>query len=210
MPRRTVSAAFVVSAASPRDFPTDGLPEIAFVGRSNVGKSTLINALVRQDIARTSATPGKTRLINVYRVVPAAATPFYLMDLPGYGHAGGGEEARREFAALTALYFGLGGRAAGRAPREALAGAVLAIDARHPGVPSDVDAMAWLSAHGVPALLVATKADKLSQSARATLGPACERAFGQQPLAVSALSGDGLDALWHRLMVPLKEVGSTW
>ena len=106
MPRKITSAEFVISAVLPRDFPTDGRPEIALVGRSNVGKSSLINALVRRAIARTSASPGKTRQVNVYRITPAAGSPFHLMDLPGYGHAGGGEKAQREFAALTALYFG--------------------------------------------------------------------------------------------------------
>ena len=101
-----VAAEFVISAVLPRDFPADGRPEVALVGRSNVGKSSLINALVRSAVARTSASPGKTRQVNVYRITPAGGSPFYLMDLPGYGHAGGGEKAQREFAALTALYFG--------------------------------------------------------------------------------------------------------
>ncbi len=106
MSRRITSAEFVISAVAPRDFPSDARPEVALVGRSNVGKSSMINALLRKDIARTSASPGKTRQVNVYRVTPAGGSPFYLMDLPGYGHAGGGPKAQQEFAALTALYFG--------------------------------------------------------------------------------------------------------
>jgi len=82
-----IAAEFIVSAAGSRDFPGDGLPEIAMVGRSNVGKSSLINALTRQRLARTSAEPGKTRLANIYRVARGAAAPFYLVDLPGYGYA---------------------------------------------------------------------------------------------------------------------------
>src|SRR5207302_7322894 len=99
-------ASFVRSAASVDDLPRDAAAEIALVGRSNVGKSSLINALVRQRLARTSAAPGKTRLANIYRVARGAARPFYLVDLPGYGYARGGRESAREFETLTAAYFG--------------------------------------------------------------------------------------------------------
>jgi GTP-binding protein len=203
---RNTAAEFVISAVLPRDFPADGRPEVALVGRSNVGKSTLINALVRKAVARTSATPGKTRQVNVYRVTPAGNLPFYLMDLPGYGHTGGGERARQEFQALTTLYFGSrtagasdrGPGAATRQPR-ALCAIVLAIDGRHPGMASDVDACRWLHTLGFPFLLVATKVDKLSQSEKATLARTCLLAFGEPPLAVSALKGDGLEELWRQL-----------
>src|SRR5947199_9609214 len=83
-------ASFVRSAASVDDLPRDGAAEIALVGRSNVGKSTLINALVRTRVARTSAAPGKTRLANIYRVVRGGGPPLYLVDLPGYGFSRGG------------------------------------------------------------------------------------------------------------------------
>jgi GTP-binding protein EngB required for normal cell division len=89
-----IEATFVVSAASATDLPRDGLAEIAMVGRSNVGKSSLINALVRQRVARTSAAPGKTRLANVYRVRRGSIAPFYLLDLPGYGYARAPRQAR--------------------------------------------------------------------------------------------------------------------
>lgn len=197
MSRRTMSAEFVTSAVAARDFPADGRPEIALVGRSNVGKSSLINALVRGDVARTSSTPGKTRQVNVYRVSPAGGLPFYLMDLPGYGHTGGGEKAQHEFGGLTALYFD---SRTGKTQRgSALCGVVLAIDARHAGMASDVEACRWLDSLSVPFLLVATKVDKLSQSERAKLPGRCLERFGQAPLAVSALKGDGLAELWQRL-----------
>lgn len=203
MPRRITTASFVISAVKPADFPNDGRPEVALVGRSNVGKSSLINALVRQDIARTSSTPGKTRQVNVYRISPGGGLPFYLMDLPGYGHAGGGEKAREEFSGMTALYFGSRVGSRGRAPAErshsALRGVVLAIDARHPGMSSDIDAWHWLASLGVPYLLVAMKVDKLSQAEKSGLAKACLGSFGHAPLAVSALKGVGLDELWQQL-----------
>jgi GTP-binding protein len=206
MLRHAPTAQFVTSAVYPRDFPTDGRPEIALVGRSNVGKSSLINALVKQDVARTSSTPGKTRQVNVYRVSPAGGLPFYLMDMPGYGHTGGGQEAREEFDSLTSLYFeirtaepGRGHVLAAPAFSAALRGVVLAIDARHPGMASDVDACRWLLSMGVPFMLVATKIDKLSQAERSRLSKTCRQVFGYEPLAVSALKGDGLAELWHQL-----------
>jgi GTP-binding protein len=183
------------------------------VGRSNVGKSSLINAVVRSAVARTSASPGKTRQVNVYRVTPAGNPPFYLMDLPGYGHTGGGEKAQREFAALTALYFGAritpgvtsGPARVGNHSRSdfgvasPLCAVVLAVDARHPGLAGDIEACRWLHALGVPFLLAATKADKLSQSEKAKLTRACLEAFGEEPLPVSAITGAGLDEFWQRL-----------
>src|SRR5260221_6168874 len=112
-------ASFVRSAASVDDLPRDGAAEIALVGRSNVGKSSLISALVRQRLARTSAAPGKTRLANIYRVRRGGGPPIYLVDLPGYGYARGGRDAAVEFEALTAGFFGSASRAsqAGRAGR---------------------------------------------------------------------------------------------
>jgi GTP-binding protein len=204
MPRKIAFAEFVTSAVTTRDFPIDGRPEVALVGRSNVGKSSLINSLVRQDVARTSAAPGKTRQVNVYRVTPSGASPIYLMDLPGYGHTAGGDKAKQEFSALTATYFAsrTGARTNERpaVPMvSSLCAVVLAIDARHPGMASDVEAMRWLHGLGVPYLLVATKVDKLSQSEKAKLKRACLEAFGAEPLAVSAVTGDGLDELWRRL-----------
>jgi GTP-binding protein len=112
-----IEAAFVTSAAGASDFPDAGLPEIALVGRSNVGKSSLINALVRQRLARTSAAPGKTRLANIYRVARGGSPPLYLVDLPGYGYARGGRPAAEAFEVLTRGYFARGRAASGDAER---------------------------------------------------------------------------------------------
>ena len=200
MPRRVISAEFVISGVGPRDFPVDGRPEIALIGRSNVGKSSLINAMLRKPIARTSASPGKTRQANVYRVAAAAGSTFYLVDLPGYGHTSGKEKAREEFAAITGSYFATRADPGGGPPSGVLAGIVLAVDARHPGMASDVEAVRWASTLGVPFLVVATKVDKLKQSEKARLKRECEAAFGMSPLAVSSVNGEGLDELWRLMM----------
>ena len=107
-----IEAEFVKSAAAASDLPREGVPEVAMVGRSNVGKSSLINALVRQKVARTSAAPGKTRLANIYRVARGSSRPFYLVDLPGYGYARGGASSAREFEELARAFFGQRVRAA--------------------------------------------------------------------------------------------------
>ena len=145
-----VVSEFVTSAAGAEGLPKDGLPELAMVGRSNVGKSSLINALVRKKLARTSAAPGKTRLANFYRVVVEPRPPFYLVDLPGFGYARGGDQARDEFDALAADYFG----ARVRDPQ--FRGVFVLVDGRHPGLDSDRSAWNWLGRLGVEKYAVAT------------------------------------------------------
>src|SRR4051812_10939146 len=100
-----IEASFVTSASGADDFPRERLPELAVVGRSNVGKSSLINALLRRPLARTSASPGKTRLANFFRVQRGVARAFHLVDLPGYGYARGGGPSAREFQKLADAYF---------------------------------------------------------------------------------------------------------
>jgi len=184
----------VLSAARVADFPRDGLAEIALVGRSNVGKSSLINALARRKIARTSAAPGKTRLANIYRVVRGARAPFYLVDLPGYGYARGGEGSAREFAELTHAFFRRINRRDG--PRGQAIAALLLVDARHPGLQKDVEAWRWLRESAARCAVTATKIDKLSRAERLRALKVNEAALEHPVLPVSAQTGEGLDELW--------------
>jgi GTP-binding protein len=192
-----VAAEFVTSAAGADDFPRDRLAEVALVGRSNVGKSSLLNALVGQRVARTSAAPGKTRLANFYRVRRGAARAFYLVDLPGFGYAraprsgsgqGGRDAATREFNRLTEAYFARGSVIP--------IGVLLLADARHPGLESDLDAWAWLATQPCARAVVGTKADTLTRAERARRTRELELVFAGPVPLVSARTGEGLDELW--------------
>jgi GTP-binding protein len=184
-----VRTEFVTSAAGAAGFPQERLPELAVAGRSNVGKSSLINALVRQKVARTSAAPGKTRLANFFRVVRDGAPPFHLVDLPGYGYARGGDAAAREFEVLTSAYF------SARRP----AAVLLLVDSRHPGLDSDGLASAWLRTLDTARIIVATKVDKLTRAERTRHLTALERLHQAPVLGVSAHTGEGLKELWKEI-----------
>ena len=200
-PKPAVSAEFVTSAAGAGDFPRDGLAEVALVGRSNVGKSSLINALVRKPVARTSAAPGKTRLANVYRVQSARGPAFYLVDLPGYGYARGGDASAREFRQLAEAYFARGMGTQRAVPRKELA-AVLLVDARHPGLEADLAAWEWLQAQPIPIAVAATKVDKLTRAERVRHSRELDSLFAGPVPLVSSHAGEGLEELW-KLIVTL-------
>jgi len=190
----TSTATFVTSAADASGFPKDSLPELAMVGRSNVGKSSLINALVRHALARTSAAPGKTRLANFYRVQGSGRPPFFLVDLPGYGYARGGDAARATFDQLAAEYFSAGRGAT-----------LLLVDSRHPELEPDRRAFTWLIDHGVTCHVVATKVDKLTQAERRRHLAELERRYSGPVTAVSAHTGEGLEALWTQIARLLRQ-----
>ena len=191
-----VSAEFVTSAADAGGFPRERLPELAIVGRSNVGKSSLINALLRRQLARTSATPGKTRLANFFRVQRGTAPAFHLVDLPGYGYARGGGASAREFQKLTDVYF--------ERARDVAIGVLLLVDSRHPGLESDLEAWQWLNSSPVTAgvagtSVVGTKVDKLTRAERTRHSREFESLFQTPVLLVSVQTGEGLDELWKMI-----------
>ena len=173
---------FVGSFPDPLQPLTPPLPEIAFVGRSNVGKSSLLNALVgRKQLARVSATPGKTQLMNVFRLPPC-----YFLDLPGYGFAKSSKSARAGFRALLLAVVG---------KRTTLSGVVWLLDARHPPSGDDAEIKALLAETGRPVLAVLTKADKLTRNGQAAAlkERASELAMAPDELLLtSATTGGGM------------------
>ena len=183
-----IEASFLRSAASASDLPRDGLAGIALVGRSNVGKSSLINALVRRTVARTSGEPGKTRLANIYRVARGSAAAIYVIDLPGFGFA------RRTKAAKAGAEPAFDTIA--RAVFAQEPAALLLVDARHPGLENDRAAWAWLREATGRTAVVATKIDKLARGERIRVMGQLESVFEDSVLPVSAATGEGLDELW--------------
>jgi GTP-binding protein len=187
---RIDTAEFLLSVGRADQFPRGGRPEVAFAGRSNVGKSSLINQLLgRRALARTSSTPGRTRTINFYAVNDA----FLFVDLPGYGYAKVSRTVQEEWWAVVEAYL---------ADRVPLRGVVHLTDARHPPTEQDRELQEFLAAVRVPCVHVLTKGDKVPRgqraaalrAARETLGPVAPEA-----IVFSAETGEGVADLWRAI-----------
>ncbi|MFC4767529.1 ribosome biogenesis GTP-binding protein YihA/YsxC [Effusibacillus consociatus] len=145
------SSEFIISAVGPKQYPEGNQPEIALAGRSNVGKSSLINRLInRKNLARTSAKPGKTQTLNFYHINQA----FYFVDLPGYGFARVPKSIKDQWAKFIEQYL---------SKRDQLKVVIQLVDLRHPPSNEDIHMFEWLGHFGIPRIVVTTKADKISR-----------------------------------------------
>ncbi len=179
---KITSAEFVKSVVKVEDLPADNFPEVAFVGRSNVGKSSLLNALMKKKLAYTSATPGKTREINYFRI----NQKFYFVDLPGYGYAKVSKAEQDRWKVLLEAYL---------QNRPQLKLCLLLIDARHPDLENDKQMAEFLYFYGRRFAIVRTKVDKLKKkSERETLRQISASFFSNYEFMtdVSAHSGEGI------------------
>lgn len=190
-----VKAEFVISVARMDQLPDERLPEIALAGRSNVGKSSLINTLVgKTNLARTSNTPGRTQTLNYYRITPEGKAPFFLVDMPGYGYAAINKGTRADWDNLIGNY---------ARTRETLRGIIQLIDLRHPPQPLDHEMCQWLQSHDHNFLVVGTKADKIAKTkvAEAMLKVAEKLNIdSRDTLAFSAETGLNKEQLWRWVM----------
>ena len=184
-----MDAEFVISAARPDQFPAETLPEIAFLGRSNVGKSSLLNCLTGQKgLAFTSARPGRTQLINFYRV----GGEFYFVDLPGYGYARVPKEITSQWKELIEEYL---------LQRTSLQLCFMILDARRGWMDKDLELKQWLELHNRRYLVIATKTDKLKTQSEQRQGITAIRSqsLETEPLLFSALSCRGAREIWQAI-----------
>ena len=184
------STEFVKSATRPAHYPEGELPEIAFAGRSNVGKSSLVNVLVnRKNLVRTSSTPGRTQLINFFKV----NEDFMLVDLPGYGYAKVPLALKKQWRPMMETYL---------SRRRNLRGVVLILDVRRTPVEEDLQMLAWLRTYSIPPIVVITKCDKVSKNERARQTAVIVKTLGlvkEELNFFSALSREGKDGIWARI-----------
>jgi GTP-binding protein len=185
---KIISAEFVKSAFEESQWPRDALPEVAFLGRSNVGKSSLINSLLSvRGLARTSSTPGRTQALNFFLI----NNRFRFVDLPGYGYARAPKSVREGWGEMATDYL---------AKRASLVLSIQIVDARHDPSKLDLQLDEWLTAHAKPRVVVATKSDKLSQNElRKNLKQAGRALSAERIIPYSASSGLGREALWRTI-----------
>ena len=188
---KVVTAEFLISAVSPAQYPRQPLPELAFAGRSNVGKSSLINTLVhRKKLVKTSNTPGKTQAINFFLINQR----FLLVDLPGYGYAKVPRKIRASWQPMVETYL---------QQRHTLQAVVHIVDLRHPPTEQDRQLHDWLQLQSIATVTVATKADKVKSSQRQAHLAAIRRSLDisrEEPLLLfSAHNREGRFQLWQRL-----------
>lgn len=183
---------FLLSALAAAQFPAPSVPEIAFLGRSNVGKSSLLNALVGEKAARVSQTPGRTRAINFFSMLDDKQRPrLVFADLPGYGYAKISKSISAEWPKFIEPYL---------QERETLALCVCLVDSNVPPQPSDAQLQEWLRAAGRAYVVVATKVDRLSGNQRTRNLAALKKGLDvEEILPVSAKTGQGAKELWARI-----------
>jgi GTP-binding protein len=183
---------FLLSAMSAEQFPVPGVPEIAFLGRSNVGKSSLLNALVGEKAAKVSQTPGRTRAINFFALLGKNQRPALVFaDLPGYGYAKISKSISAEWPKFIEPYL---------ADRETLRLCVCLVDSNVPPQPRDIQLIDWLRAAGRPFVLVATKIDRLSGNERTRNLSALKKGLQlDEVLPVSSKTGAGIKDLWAKI-----------
>lgn len=184
------SATFVCSAVTTEQYPPDDLPEVAFAGRSNVGKSSLINKILnRKKLVRTSKTPGRTQLLNFFEINEL----WRFVDLPGYGYAKVPVEVQKRWRPMVESYL---------TTRVNLRGMVWLLDIRREVSKEDLQLWDWLQAKQVEVIIVVTKADKLSKNKRNKQAASIARSLGreaQELIQFSATSGEGKDEVWQAL-----------
>lgn len=190
---RVTSTEFLKSAFAEADWPRDPLPEIAFLGRSNVGKSSLINSLLGvRGLARTSSTPGRTQSLNFF----AINNNFRFVDLPGYGYARVPLTIKSTWGEMATGYL---------ANRASLVLSIHIVDSRHEPTKLDLQLHQWLQHHARPRLIVATKSDKLSNNELKKSIERARRAFNEDILvAYSAKTGKGREEIWRSIEIALK------